>query len=109
ALGVIAFFIWNRQATSSIWLAIITGLLLAGTLGNLFDRLGLHGWKNDQGESVSAVRDFLDFWFFGSFHWATFNFADSYLVTGAIMLVLHSFWTSDSEEKSNQPKKETST
>ena len=60
--------------------------------GNLYDRLGLHGWKDANGQ-IYGVRDFLDFVFFnGGFHWATFNFADSYLVTGAIMLVLHSFW-----------------
>ena len=67
--------------------------LLAGTLGNLFDRLGLHGLKDLRGETVYAVRDFLDFWFFNDgFHWATFNFADMYLVVGACMLVLQSFW-----------------
>ncbi len=92
AIGVIAYFLWNGQATTSVWLTIATGLLLAGTLGNLFDRMGLHGWRNADGSPVYAVRDFLDFWFFGTFHWATFNFADTYLVTGAIMLVVHSLF-----------------
>ena len=92
AVGAIGYFLWNRQAIASKWLTGATSLLLAGTLGNLFDRLGLHGEK-DRGETVYAVRDFLDFWFFNdSFHWATFNFADSYLVVGACMLVLQSFW-----------------
>jgi signal peptidase II len=93
AIAVIAYFVWSRQAVSSWWLTIASGLLLAGTLGNLYDRLGLHGWKDARGH-VYAVRDFLDFVFFnGAFHWATFNFADMYLVTGAIMLVVQSFWT----------------
>ena len=93
AIGAIAYFLWNRQAVASRWLTVVTGLLLAGTLGNLFDRLGLHGLRDLQGQPVYAVRDFLDFWFFNDgFHWATFNFADSYLVVGACMLVLHSFW-----------------
>lgn len=93
AIGVILYFLWTRQAVASWWLTATTGLLLAGTLGNLYDRLGLHGWKDDNGP-VYAVRDFLDFIFNeGAFHWATFNFADVFLVTGAIMLVLHSFWT----------------
>ncbi|MEK6261324.1 MAG: signal peptidase II [Planctomycetota bacterium] len=91
AAGVIGYFLWQGHVTASKWLTVATGLLLAGTLGNLFDRLGLHGCKDPQGQLIYAVRDFLDFWFFGTFHWATFNFADTYLVTGAIMLVVHSF------------------
>ena len=85
--------VWTKHAVSSIWLTIVSGLLLAGAAGNLFDRLGLHGWKRVDGTVVYAVRDFLDFVFFGAFHWATFNFADTYLVTGAIMLVVYSFVT----------------
>ncbi|MEI8383395.1 MAG: signal peptidase II [Planctomycetota bacterium] len=93
AIAAIAYFLWNRQAIASRWLTVVTGLLLAGTLGNLFDRLGLHRYQDDKGAIVYAVRDFLDFWFFNdSFHWATFNCADIYLVVGACMLVIHSFW-----------------
>lgn len=96
ATGVIIYFLWNRQAVESWWLTVSTSLLLAGTLGNLYDRLGLHGWRNQDG-LVYAVRDFLDFIFFGgAFHWATFNFADAFLVTGAIMLVIQSFWMTNS-------------
>ena len=92
AVAVIGFFVWTRQVVSSWWLTIASGLLLAGTLGNLFDRLGLHHLQDEKGP-IYAVRDFLDFVFFeGGFHWATFNFADTYLVTGAIMLGLQSFW-----------------
>jgi signal peptidase II len=93
AIAAILYFLWNRQAIANNWLTAATGLLLAGTLGNLFDRLGLHGWKDEDGKAVYAVRDFLDFYFFNdAFHWATFNFADTYLVIGACMLVLHSLW-----------------
>jgi signal peptidase II len=99
AIGVIGYFLRSGQATASWWLTIIAGLLLAGTMGNLFDRLGLHGLKNAEGDSIRAVRDFLDFWFFGTFHWATFNFADTYLVTGAIMLVAHSFFIPPEEAR----------
>jgi len=107
AIGAIAYFLWNRQAVASRWLTVVTGLLLAGTLGNLYDRLGLHGWKNGRGEAVHAVRDFLDFYFFNdSFHWATFNFADTYLVVGACMLVLHSLWA-PVDETAETPKSAT--
>ena len=99
AVGAIGYFLWQGQVTASKWLTVATGLLLAGTLGNLFDRLALHGNRDAQGQLVYAVRDFLDFWFFGNFHWATFNFADTYLVTGAIMLVVHSFLIPPSESE----------
>ena len=92
AIFVIVYFLWTGQAVESWWLTIASGLLLAGTIGNLYDRLGLHGWNDGQGHTIYGVRDFLDFVFFnGGFHWATFNFADSYLVTGAIILALQSF------------------
>lgn len=94
AIAVIAYFVWTRHAVASWWLTITSGLLLAGTLGNLYDRLGLHGWRNGDRQVVYAVRDFLDFSFNdGAFNWATFNFADTYLVTGAIMLGLLSLWS----------------
>lgn len=100
AIGAIAYFLWNRQAVSSRWLTIVTGLLLAGTLGNLYDRLGLHGLLGQDGTRIYAVRDFLDFFFFNdAFHWATFNFADTYLVVGGCMLALYSFFVPDAESK----------
>jgi signal peptidase II len=104
AVTAILYFLWNRQAIATHWLTVVTGLLLAGTLGNLFDRLGMHGWTDDKGKAVYAVRDFLDFWFFNDgFNWATFNFADTYLVVGACMLVLHSLWNPIDEQRPAKP------
>lgn len=91
AVFALAYFLATGQAIESWCLTIASGLLLAGTLGNLYDRLGLHGHTNENG-TIYGVRDFLDFVFFnGGFHWATFNLADSYLVTGAILLIWQSF------------------
>jgi lipoprotein signal peptidase len=56
------------------------GLILSGTLGNLYDRIIFMG-----------VRDFLDF-FVGNWHWPTFNIADCCLVTGASLLLLQAFF-----------------
>lgn len=53
------------------------GLILGGALGNGIDRL-LHG----------HVVDFLDF-AFGSWHYWTFNLADSAIVCGALLFGLH--------------------
>lgn len=88
--GVLTFLFWMKQARSW-WLTIALGLVLSGALGNLYDRLGLHGMVNQDGTPAYAVRDFLYFRFFETFDWAIFNLADTYLVTGAIMLAIYSF------------------
>lgn len=89
--GIFYFLFWVRHARSA-WLTVALAFVTAGALGNLYDRLALHGWKSSDGRPVYAVRDFLYFRFFETFDWAIFNVADSLLVTGAIMLVLHSLW-----------------
>lgn len=104
ALSVVAFsfilwWLFWRGAARSLWLTTALGLITAGTLGNLYDRLGLHGFvkPGTDGASWKAVRDFLHFEF-GTFNWPVFNFADVFLVTGAIMLVVQSFTTPVSQE-----------
>ena len=54
-------------------------LLLAGIIGNVTDRLRL-----------GHVVDFLDFQF-GSYHWPSFNVADSCICIAAALLLLSSF------------------
>ena len=91
AAAGILYWLFVRKAATSAWLTVALAFVLGGTLGNLFDRTGLHGCIDPAtGETIHAVRDFLLFTF-GSFSWPVFNFADVYLVTGAIMLVLQSF------------------
>jgi signal peptidase II len=51
-------------------------LILGGALGNLFDRV-----------REGSVTDFLDF-YSGSYHWYTFNLADSAICIGAGLLIL---------------------
>lgn len=86
----IVYWLFFRGAARSRWLTWCLALIMAGTLGNLYDRLGLHGCTEASGAPIYAVRDFLLFTF-GSYHYPVFNFADVCLVTGAIMLVLQSF------------------
>ena len=48
--------------------------------------------RTGSGRAVQLTGDTGYFWFFNdAFHWATFNFADTYLVIGAFMLALFSF------------------
>jgi signal peptidase II len=82
-------WLFGFRAARSWWLTVALALILGGTLGNLYDRVGLPQCIDENGQTVQAVRDFLLFTF-GSFHWPVFNFADVSLVTGAAMLVIHS-------------------
>jgi signal peptidase II len=93
AVCAILYVLFARQQAHSKWLTVALAFVTSGALGNLYDRLGLHGFLDDKGQVVHAVRDFLYFRFFETFDWAIFNFADSFLVTGAIMLVLHSLFS----------------
>jgi lipoprotein signal peptidase len=63
------------------------GLILAGTLGNLYDRLVFNG-----------VRDFL---YFHLINWPVFNLADCCLVCGAGLLLMQAFWNQSVLEAAN--------
>ena len=92
AVAVIVYCLLKTSAGRSNWLTVALCLVLSGTLGNLYDRLGLYGYRNPEtGQHYRAVRDFLLFTF-GNYSWPVFNFADVFLVTGTGMLVAYSFW-----------------
>ncbi len=80
-LAVIAIVYWStRPATAADWsLCAALGLILAGTLGNLYDRIVFNG-----------VRDFL---YFHWFEFPVFNVADSCLVCGAFLLLIQAYWS----------------
>jgi signal peptidase II len=106
AIGVFYWLLVYGAAISK-WLTVALSLIMAGTLGNLWDRVGLHGCEVN-GQLLFAVRDFLLFTF-GEYHWPVFNFADVFLVTGAIMLVLQSFFSgTDSPTSSAEAEKKSS-
>jgi signal peptidase II len=112
--AVIGIPVWlfGFSAARSLWMTIALALILGGTLGNLYDRIGLHGCRDGYGAPIAAVRDFLLFTF-GTFHWPVFNFADVFLVTGASMLVVHSLLpvrshAADDAERSRVPETVTS-
>ncbi|MBI5758983.1 MAG: signal peptidase II [Planctomycetales bacterium] len=86
----IVYWLFFRGEAHSLWLTISLALIMAGTLGNLYDRLHLHGCAREDGSPYLGVRDFLDFRI-GTYDYPIFNFADSFLVTGAIMLTIQSF------------------
>jgi signal peptidase II len=92
---LIGILIWViHSAWKSRFLIIVLGLIVAGIIGNLYDRLGLHGLHWGNGEPVYAVRDWI-LVMLGSYPWPNFNIADSMLVCGAILLAFYSFLMGD--------------
>ena len=91
----IVYWLFFRAAAASLWLTVALAMVSGGALGNCYDRLGLHGehFPNDP-EPALAVRDFLRFRF-GTYDYPIFNIADSFLVAGAIMLMIQSFKQED--------------
>ncbi len=55
-------------------------LILSGAVGNLIDRL-----------IAGKVTDFID-WYIGSNHWPAFNFADSCITAGVVLLIIESLF-----------------
>jgi len=78
AAGAILYWSMRKGAARSLWVCVALGLILAGTLGNLYDRVVFHG-----------VRDFLHWNYL--YNWPVFNIADSFLVAGAGLLLLQAF------------------
>lgn len=67
-----------RLSPSQRRIGLALSLVLGGAIGNLVDRL-VYG----------HVIDFIDL-YYGSWHWPTFNVADSAITVGAVLLVLDS-------------------
>lgn len=81
SVGVIVFLFWLLAAERAggklgqIGMALIIG----GAVGNVLDRLTRRG-----------VTDFIDL-HVGSYHWPTFNVADSAIVAGAALVLIELF------------------
>lgn len=75
---LIAVLLMVAKTQTMRWITRIgLALVLGGALSNLFDRV-----------RYGMVEDFLDFYYRG-YHWATFNLADSAIVVGTGLIVLH--------------------
>jgi signal peptidase II len=93
-VAAVAIVLWSlrRATTHDRFLCMALGLILGGTLGNLYDRI-----------VFSGVRDWL--------HWRyvivandfpVFNIADSCLVCGAGLLLLQAFFSEPAKEPAAQ-------
>lgn len=91
-VAALAIVGWSfKRSTAGDWLLCAAlGLILGGTIGNLYDRIVFHG-----------VRDFL---YAKIINWPVFNIADCCLVCGAFLLLGQAFLTNPTPEPAKQPE-----
>jgi signal peptidase II len=75
ALLLLAWLLWRNRSTDP-YSNIAVALIFGGAAGNVFDRI-----------RAGSVTDFLDF-YVGSYHWYTFNLADTAITIGAGLLLI---------------------
>ena len=80
AFGLIIWFL-HRAPSKGKWLPVALGLIAAGAIGNLIDRVFNDG----------KVRDFIELHIGEHFHWPTFNLADAFIVAGVAMVIYAEF------------------
>lgn len=78
AMGIVGVYFWKAERSEKLLLTSL-GLILGGALGNLIDRV-----------STGEVTDFIDF-YVGSYHWHTFNVADSAISVGIALMAIDIF------------------
>lgn len=80
-----------KMRSRSIFYVVSFGLIAAGAVGNLIDRI-----------RFGAVIDFLDF-YVGSYHWPAFNVADSSICVGVgVLFVLNIIEIKRDKERRHQ-------
>ena len=83
---ILIYYLFKAKGIQIYFIALILG----GSLGNLFDRIYYY-----------AVPDFIDL-HIGNFHWFIFNFADIFITTGIIgIVILEFFKNKDKDRESN--------
>ena len=94
-----------REGGKSLLCVVSLALIAGGILGNLWDRLALHGlvWPPGYvdhlaGTPIYAVRDWI-LVMIGSYHWPNFNIADAALVSGVTLMILRVFLTPNPERE----------
>lgn len=75
ALAVVGVYFWRTPPSERLLLTSLA-LILGGAVGNLADRI-----------AAGAVTDFIDV-YVGSYHWHTFNIADSAISVGIGLMIL---------------------
>ena len=88
AVAVVVILVYSsRMSSQRVLLQVALAVTMGGILGNFIDRI-LRG----------SVVDFIEVHFRDSFHWPTFNVADSAITVGIAMLLIDAFRHPDREE-----------
>ena len=100
ALTFVTYY-FARVPRSDRMLLVALALVIGGAIGNLVDRIAQGG-----------VTDWVDF-YFGTYHWHTFNIADAAITIGIGLMLLGTFQqpggaTSETAEDDAAPEKTTS-
>ena len=108
AIAIPVWLFWFRAARD-VWLTFALGCVMAGVLGNLYDRLGMShelwlGPGPGAPHALHAVRDWVLWQVNDRWRWPNFNIADSLLVCGVGVLLLHAllFSSSSADEHSDR-------
>jgi signal peptidase II len=88
-LGLMVWLIKAEDANTRTSLVLI----IAGAIGNIIDRI-----------RFDAVIDFVDI-YFGEWHYPAFNFADSCIVIGVLLLVINNLMSGKAEKTITYKKK----
>ena len=89
-IGCVFMIIKNRNKSKLLLISLT--FILSGAIGNLIDRIKL-----------SYVVDFIDF-NFGTYHYPSFNVADSFVTVGAVLLIIYLIFF-DKKKKKNEDNK----
>ncbi|MBI1388806.1 MAG: signal peptidase II [bacterium] len=94
AFALLLYLIYKQFAEAGMdaWYRLIFGLLIGGAIGNIYDRM-LNGY----------VVDFIDV-YINTYHWPTFNMADSALCAGQALLVIKLLFFERGPEPASQPE-----
>jgi signal peptidase II len=108
-LAAIAIPVWllKFRAAHDLLVTVALGCIMAGVLGNLYDRLGLSqedwvGPGRASSAAAHAVRDWILWQANDQWRWPNFNIADSLLVAGAALLFVR-LVRQPAESDSNEP------
>lgn len=91
ALAAVAIYFWFASPHDRL-LLVSLALVVGGAIGNLIDRM-----------SSGAVTDFIDV-YVGTWHWPSFNVADSAISIGIVLMAIDSFRSRKKTAESSAPE-----
>lgn len=93
ALAVVGAYFWHTSSEDTLILTSLS-LILGGAVGNLLDRI-----------AAGSVTDFVDA-YLGTYHWHTFNLADSAITIGICLMALEILLTGKRSSTDRSPAKD---